>query len=314
MTINSNRETGSPGRVLVVDDVLANRELLAQELEDEDFVVETAASGQECLDKALSWKPDVILLDIQMPEMDGIECCKRLKAAHDTKDIPVVFLTAKRTDKESTVEALRAGGNDFLPKPYTPEILFARVSCQVSISRAHAALRRMAMHDDLTGLYSRRHLFTSLPGMVRMGTRSGPKSTGCLVVDIDFFKKINDTLGHLEGDRVLKHVAETILKAVRESDLVSRFGGEEFVVILPNTDLEGAQVLAEKVRAAVEDVCKPTTVSVGVAAQALPDPRSPILSSKEQIEELMQDLLRVADEALYEAKRQGRNRVIAREA
>lgn len=306
---NPGMSSRAAGRILVVDDILANRELLAQELEDEDFEVETAASGRECLELALSWRPDVILLDIQMPEMDGIECCRQLKGAVETKDIPVVFITAKRTDKESTVEALRAGGNDFLPKPYTPEILYARVSCQVSIARAHAALKRMAMRDELTGLFSRRHLFTALPGLVKVGLRYGPNSVGCLIVDVDHFKKVNDSLGHLEGDRVLREVAASIQSAVRDSDLVSRFGGEEFVVILPATDLPGAKAVGEKVRATVEEACKPVTVSVGVASAELPEGRELASGGNAKVEEFIQSLLHRADTAVYDAKRSGRNQV-----
>jgi diguanylate cyclase (GGDEF)-like protein len=301
----------SPGRILVVDDSLANRELLSQELEDEGFEVETAESGPECLELAHSWHPEVILLDIQMPGMDGIETCRKLKENAETKDIPVLFVTAKRTDDDSVVEALQAGGNDFLPKPYSPPILFARVSSQLSIARAHAQLRRMAMVDELTGVYSRRHLFSSLPRLVKSGIRGGPNGMCLMVIDVDHFKSVNDTQGHLEGDKVLRKIAQTIAESTRETDLVARFGGEEFVVVLPQTLGEGGSLVAEKVRAAVEATCTPVTVSIGLACSTLPSVESVAKSHSGNIETMIRALLKAADEAVYAAKRGGRNRVVA---
>lgn len=296
----------SAGRILVVDDRLENRELLAQELEDEDFEVCTAASGPECLEIARDWAPDVILLDINMPGMDGIETCRRLKASPETAASSVLFVTALRTDDTSTVEALSAGGNDFLTKPYSLPILLARVNCQLEISRAHARLRQLAMTDELTGVFSRRFLFDSLRKVVKGASRSTTGGLACLLADVDHFKRVNDRLGHIEGDRVLRNVAQAIRRSTRETDVVARFGGEEFVVVLPHTDAEGARVVAEKVRAVIEAECEPVTISIGVAAA---DADAVAAAQRGTgVDALIEHLLRRADTALYEAKSQGRNR------
>jgi len=296
------------GRVLVVDDVEANRELLSQELEEEGFEVASASSGAECLARAHAAPPEVILLDIQMAGMDGIETCRRLKDDPVTAHIPVLFVTANRADDEETaVAALAAGGNDFLTKPYSPPILVARVTSQITIARAHARLRRHAMTDELTGLYSRRFLFDSLRGALKSTTRSSAACVACLLVDVDHFKSINDSRGHLEGDRVLRHIARTIASSVRDTDLVARYGGEEFAVVLTQTNLEGAVEAAEKIRSAVADQCNPVTISVG--ASALCDPGVAAVSDPVGMEELVTRLLRGADTAVYAAKSAGRNRV-----
>jgi diguanylate cyclase (GGDEF)-like protein len=298
----------SAGRILVVDDVLANRELFAQELEEEDFEVEMAANGSECLELAQSWKPDVILLDIQMPGMNGIEVCELLKKNVDTQHIPVLFITAKRTDEDSVVEALRAGGNDFLPKPYSPAILIARVSSQVTIARQHDQLMRMAMVDQLTGVFTRRYLFDALHRTVKGALRGGPNCSAILIIDVDHFKRVNDEMGHLEGDRILKLVAETIASSVRETDLVARFGGEEFVVVLPRTDQAGAAVLAEKIRAEVARICHPVTISIG--ASTLGTLTLEEAKGGQDPSQLIQDGLKRADDAVYAAKEKGRNQVV----
>jgi diguanylate cyclase (GGDEF)-like protein len=298
----------SAGRVLVVDDRMENRELLEQELEDEDFEVRTAASGQECLDIARDWLPEVILLDINMPGMDGIEACRRLKSSAETATASVLFVTALRTDDRTTVEALAAGGNDFLTKPYSLPILLARVNCQLEIARAHSRLRRMAMTDELTGVFTRRFLFDSLRKVVKGASRHTSTGLACLLADVDHFKRINDQLGHIEGDRVLRNVAQTIRRSIRETDVVARFGGEEFVVVLPHTDPAGATVVAEKVRGAIEADCAPVTISIGVAyadAGAVAD-----AYRSAGVDHLIEHLLRRADTAMYAAKHAGRNRVV----
>ena len=294
------------GKVLVVDDVRANRELLSQDLEEEGFEVTSVTSGLECIEAATANPPHVILLDIQMAGMDGIETCRRLKADPSTMHIPVLFVTANRTDDDTAVEALEAGGNDFLTKPYSPPILVARVSCQITLARAHARLRKQAMTDELTGVYSRRHLFESLRHALKAATRAS-SCVACLLADVDHFKSINDTRGHLEGDRVLRQIARTIATNVRETDSVARYGGEEFAVVLPQTDLGGAVQVAEKIRAAIAADCAPVTISIGAAAMCSPavaevrDPPS--------MDGLVTRLLKSADDATYSAKSAGRNRV-----
>jgi diguanylate cyclase (GGDEF)-like protein len=312
-TVAAKGDPEGEGRVLVIDDDPANRQLLRLELEEGGFRVETAESGEEGLRKALHWAPEVILLDIRMPGLDGIETCRRLKEVAETASIPVVFVTGYEDDDEAAVGALSAGGNDFLSKDYSPPILLARVRCQVSICRAQDKLRRMAMTDELTGVFSRRYLFDSLRQAVKSMSRRKTVGLSCLLLDVDRFKRINDTLGHIAGDGVLKKIADTIVRSTRETDQVARFGGEEFVIVLPDTDLEGATVAAEKIRAAVERDCPSITVSIGLAH--LPAVTPADLKETDNVDRLVQALLRRADTAMYAAKEQGRNRVvIAKEA
>ncbi len=297
----------APAKILVVDDVEANRELVAQDLEEVGYEVRTCASGKECLEIGKSWRPEVILLDIQMPVMDGIETCRALKADPKTRDIPVLFLTATRTDEESVVEGLTVGANDYIPKPYAVPILNARVSTQVTIARQTRRLSEMAMRDELTGLFSRRFLFTSMERIFHTQTRGTSRSLAALIVDVDHFKKVNDSLGHLEGDRVLKAVASAITSATRDADVVARYGGEEFVVVLPQTDAGGAAVVGEHVRKAIEERCAPVTASVGAAAATMISDDG---TGWRNPREVIVEALGRADEALYEAKASGRNKVV----
>jgi two-component system cell cycle response regulator len=301
------RATSGRGRVLVVDDVEANRELLSQDLEDEGFEVAIVGSGPACLEAVDRDPPEVILLDIQMSGMDGIETCRRLKADPNTAHIPVLFVTAARGNEQTAVAALQAGGNDFLTKPYSPPILIARVSCQVTISRAHARLRELATTDELTGVSSRRHVFDSLRQTIKLTSRT-PGCVACLLADVDHFKTINDTYGHLEGDRVLRTVAHTIQSCVRETDVVGRYGGEEFVVLLPHTGIEGARTVGEKIRGAVAAVCAPITISIGAAARCAAE--VPEMLDEAGMEGLVTGLIKEADLATYAAKAAGRNRVM----
>ena len=301
----------SEGRVLIVDDKPMNLELLREELEDAGFDVEEASSGEECLERLHQGQlPECVILDIKMPGLNGIEVCKQIKADAVTKHVPVLFLTSHAAGEDTTVAALEAGGNDFLTKPYSGPILRARVSCQVAIYRAQEQLRQIAMTDDLTGLYSRRFLFEATHKYLRQeGRREGANSVACLMVDVDHFKKVNDTFGHIAGDEVLRKIALQVKQETRRSDIVARFGGEEFAVILPSTTLGGAAHVAEKIRTSIanNDDLPGLTVSVGVAAFELPDDER-VLGDMDH-ERILDTLFRHADAALYKAKDGGRNRV-----
>ncbi|MBI5511642.1 MAG: diguanylate cyclase [Deltaproteobacteria bacterium] len=307
---------GEPGRVLVVDDSPTIRESLRLDLEEKGFLVEMAASGEACLAQAQSQThlPECIILDIEMPGMDGISTCRRLKADPGLAHIPVLFLTGHRDDESMVVAALNAGGNDFVTKPYSPGILFARVWCQVTICRAQLRLQQLAMTDELTGAYSRRFLFEIVGKHVKQMSRGGPPTVSCLMLDIDHFKAVNDELGHLQGDRVLRAVAETIRANIRTSDVLARFGGEEFSVILPHTGLDGARVVAEKIRAAVQADTMgltPVTISVGVSCVTIASANGEL--QRFDPSGLIRRLFASADAALYSAKRAGRNCVVVDE-
>ena len=297
----------SSGRVLVVDDHEGQRELLSLQLEELGFEVLLAQSGAECLEVAASQiAPEVILLDVEMPGMSGIETCRQLKLEASTRDIPVLFVTGWRDDDPMVVDALAAGGNDFISKTTSTPVLEARLRTQISIRRAHLRIAEMAMTDALTGVFSRRFLFEAARRVVKSEHRVESTGVGCLMVDVDYFKQLNDTLGHLEGDVVLRRIAEILRSGTRETDLVARFGGEEFVVLLPHTTRSGTEGVARALRERIE-AGSPCTASIGVAWLGRRDP--PPLHTEEALDGIIQQLIGRADRAMYRAKRQGRNRV-----
>ncbi|MCA9791756.1 MAG: diguanylate cyclase [Candidatus Eremiobacteraeota bacterium] len=202
---------------------------------------------------------------------------------------------------------LASGVNDFVEWPTSEAIARARVQNQIKLFEA-LCLREKVIRDELTGVFSRRYLFESMRQHVNQYSRPGPPVLSCLMIDVDHFKRINDLLGHLEGDVVLRKVATSIYSMTRKGDIVARFGGEEFVVMLPSTDPDGAELVAEKLRAAVESACRDpqVTISIGVSWYRAPEPEFPSILKDEETMEL---LLRRADEALYRAKSEGRNRV-----
>ena len=312
------QETGAEaqpnrGRIMLVDDDPANRRLMELQLAEEGFAVQTATSGQECLHGVIAERPDVVMLDIQMPGLDGIATCKRLKDNPETSDIPVLFITGHRDDDPTVVRALSAGGNDFLSKDAPIPVLLARVETQIAISRANERMRNLAMTDELTGLHSRRFLFEALRRAIKATARKrrGDEGLACLMIDIDHFKRVNDFHGHVAGDDLLRRVAETVVAATRETDRVARFGGEEFVVILPDTDVDGAATVAERIRKAVPTACGGTTVSVGLAHMPPTHVDMDLIGTteKDPVQRALTEILQRADEAMYTAKTQGRNRV-----
>ena len=288
-------------RVLVADDSLVVRSLLRRQLEETGYSVIEAVDGEEALRLCQDKKPEVVLLDVEMPKLDGYGVLRTMRKDPDLTDIPVVFLTA-RVSTEDVVEGLRLGAHDYLRKPFEPAELVARVSAALRMKVLQDQLRAMSRTDSLTGLANRRRLQDHLLSVCSAAQRHG-HSVGVLMVDVDHFKAINDTFGHDAGDVVLRIVASRIAAACRLEDLAGRWGGEEFVVVAPLTDPGGATDLGERVRMGVAG--KPIemdngsaidiSVSVGCAGGS-DDPDA---------------LLRAADASLYEAKRTGRNRVVS---
>lgn len=296
--------------MLIVDDDSERRSRLRRELEAEAFKVAVAATSVACTELAASWEPAVVILSLGRGELDAVSVCRQLKRDTGTAIIPILFLTDADTTDTSIVEALAAGGNDCLCEPYSAAEMRARVSCLIAMYVAYERLRRMAMTDELTGLASRRYLFESMPQHLERLGQNGATALACLMIDVDFFKRVNDRLGHIEGDRVLRGVAGIIRRSTRASDVVARFGGEEIAVVLPSAGGNMASVVAEKVRAAVEtesrDLGYPVTVSIGVAWI---DDTAPVQTRYLSWDLLIDGLFRRADEALYRAKANGRNRI-----
>ncbi|SDM40209.1 response regulator receiver modulated diguanylate cyclase [Oryzisolibacter propanilivorax] len=293
-------------RLLVVDDQPINIQALHRVFQA-DYEVCMATSGAQALEFCRHHRlPDVILLDVLMPGMDGLQVCRRLKADPLTADIPVIFVTGLTSPEEETA-ALEAGGVDFISKPVNPAVVRARVRTQLTIKAQSDHLRSLAFLDGLTGIANRRRFDEALATEWRSALRCG-EPLALLMIDIDHFKRYNDHYGHQAGDACLQAVARTIERhAARPHDLAARYGGEEFVCLLAGSTLAGAQAKAEALRQAVADlrqahadspVAPHVTVSVGVAVQ-LPAPGGEADA-----------LLAAADAALYQAKHAGRDRCI----
>ena len=296
-------------RILVVDDHEDNVELLRARLEARGYEVEAAMDGQEALDRVHAAPPDLMLLDVMMPRIDGIEVTRQIKGDPSLPFIPIIMQTALEST-EDKVEGLDAGADDYITKPINFAELEARVKSllrikglQEELARANEALLKASQTDGLTGLDNRRHVEERLTEMFTHAARLN-EPLACVMCDLDHFKSVNDEHGHQAGDAVLRQVAEILRDSAREIDRVGRYGGEEFIVLLPNANLEDAAAFAERVRREVEartfaydGGTLKRTLSAGAAAW--PDP-----AIRHQ-----EALVKAADDALYVAKEHGRNRV-----
>lgn len=290
--------------ILIVDDEISNIEIINAVLED-DYDVCFATSGQQALDTAHTAQPDLILLDVLMPDLDGFEVCRRLKSDALLADIPVIFTTGLG-DTEDEMKGLSLGAIDYVTKPIQPAILRARVANHVELKRLRDQLAAMAVTDALTGLSNRRNLERSLQTEVARLGRVGDWLS-VVMLDIDFFKQFNDTYGHPAGDRCITMVAAALARAVkRAGDLPARYGGEEFACILPGTDPHSAEIVAQEILLQVQSLNIPheqsqispfITVSIGVA------------SARCTREMPVERWISEADQQLYAAKREGRNRI-----
>ena len=294
--------------VMIVDDSLVIRAVVRAGLESEGYQVMQAEDGTTALEQCRLRAPDVILLDIIMPGLDGLEVLARLKADPDLDYIPVVFLTA-RTDMADVVAGLRAGAHDYLKKPFAPEELLARVGSAIHVKQlqdqlraSNATLDKMSRTDALTGLDNRRHLDEELAR--RHGDARRHHDPLCLLLfDIDHFTQVNATHGHPVGDIVLREFARRLANELRIGDIAGRWGGEEFLVILPRTDLAGAVEVAERIRdtiAATPFIIGDQAITVTVSGGCAGGPG-----------ESPEELLRRVDKRLYQAKAAGRNQIAA---
>jgi two-component system, cell cycle response regulator len=301
--------------ILLVEDNKAQAAIIKDYLERNEYRVSTVEDGMSAFKTAKTSNFDIILLDRILPDIDGSDVCRWLKLDHATRDIPVIMLTARgeMTDK---VSGLEAGADDYLPKPFNEAELNARIFVRLRAKTNQDELKKknrqledmlsrvesLAIMDPLTGLYNRRRFETIFSSEFKRAARY-QLPLSLLMIDIDHFKNVNDTYGHQEGDTVLRELAQVVQSTIREVDTPARWGGEEFVVLSPNTTRENGLRAAERVRKAVANHAftgigvKKITVSIGVAGIPAPD-----LDSRDK-------LIHAADLAMYGAKKNGRNRV-----
>jgi len=295
-------------KILIVDDVPDNIQIINAILE-ENYEVFFATTGKQAIDIALSENPDLILLDVMMPNMNGYEVCHKLKSYKQFYDIPIIFLTAMN-DIEDEAKGLELGAIDYISKPFNPALVEMKIKNHLKLKLQSDLLENLSSRDGLTGIANRRRFDEFLD---KEWLRNQRKQThlSLILMDVDYFKQYNDNYGHLTGDDCLKQIASTLESQLkRPTDLVARYGGEEFVSILPDTDNEGALHIAKlflesisglKIPHSNSGVANIVTISIGIATVI---PSS--LFSKEE-------LIQVADSSLYEAKEAGRNKVKSKE-
>ena len=288
-------------RLLVVDDQPINIQVMHQ-IFASDYQVFVATSGSQALEFCHKTPPDLILLDVVMPGMDGFEVCQTLKADLDTQDIPVIFVTA-HTDAQQETRGLDVGAVDFISKPVNPAVVRARVKTQITLKQQSDLMHKLVFLDGLTGVFNRRYFDQQLAVEVARSKRNGTP-LALIMLDVDFFKRFNDRYGHQAGDDCLRLIAETLKESLRRpGDLVARYGGEEFACILPDTMFSNAMDIAKELEKNVRNkgiahadsqAAAVVTISLGVAGR-----RGNVSASAA-------DMLTLADAQLYCAKNAGR--------
>lgn len=318
-----NTET-SKKTILIVDDTPNNLRLLSQILSEAGYHVRATASSKQAYGTAILNPPDLILLDVMMPEMNGYELCRKLREEAATKEVPILFLSALN-ESDAKIKGFVCGGQDYIGKPFNPYEVVARVETHLALrwtkqklektvgelqkvisekERLVKELEIMAHTDGLTGINNRSRFF-SVAEHEFNGSKRYEKPLSVIMIDIDHFKKLNDTYGHAAGDFVLRKTAEVIRENLRKADIPARYGGEEFIIMLPMSPLKQAFHVAERIRESID--AKPfeyncqilnITISLGV-------------SEKTANDKDIAQLIERADKALYEAKNTGRNRVVS---
>lgn len=313
--------------ILIVDDTKANLISLEAILEGEDLNVMTVSNGNDALKILLKGKIDIILLDVQMPGMNGFEVAELMRANNKTKNIPIIFITAINKEEEYIFKGYELGAVDYLYKPISNEILKSKVKVFIKLNEqakiieektkaleekivqlklTEKKLNRLIRIDELTGVYNRR-AFEEIFDLEWARTIRSNGYFSALMIDIDNFKIFNDTYGHLIGDECLKNIAKIIEKTLRRiTDKVARLGGEEFVVLLPETDSKGAELIAEEIRKNIEDL---EIVNEGVETSEFVTVSIGISSVKPNKFMEKKEFIDCADKALYTAKKNGRNMI-----
>ena len=321
-------------RILIIDDTQEGIAAASSILAKDSYEILSATNGPQALETARKMRPDAILLGIRAPLIEGFQVCQKLKSDPDTGHIPVLLINPDPKDADSVAHSLSLGGDDYITRPFNTLELRARVNVLVRLkkhvdelmeknfeleaanhalassidrlSQAQKVLEQLAITDPLTGLYNRRYFEERMRETFSLIGRQ-KVSIHILMFDLDHFKQVNDRYGHSVGDAVLVHFSEILRRCVRRHDVISRFGGEEFIVAMLNIPLEQAERAAERIRREIESLpykAGPETIrvttSVGMATMPENFSETPTLQS----------LLKAADEALYSAKKQGRNRIV----
>ncbi|WRH68879.1 MAG: diguanylate cyclase [Planktothrix sp. GU0601_MAG3] len=299
--------------VLIVDDITNNLKLVGRILDEAGYNTTFAISGYQALNRLKNNKIDLILLDLMMPEMDGLEVCQFIKKDPNLEEVKIIFLTASY-EEENLINAFELGAVDYITKPFIKNELLARVKTHLTLKqttdnlkRALLKLQQLSQLDPLTEILNRRSFFEYAEAQFQR-SKQDKSVFSLLILDLDYFKKINDNYGHLTGDRTLITFTLAIQNYLRESDYFGRYGGEEFIILLPETNQEDAQKIAQEICDLIAHLSIPTvqgnlqiTVSIGVAVFRSQDTR-------------IEDIFDRADQCLYQAKARGRNTCYAEQS
>jgi diguanylate cyclase (GGDEF)-like protein len=321
-------------RILIVDDTQEHVAAAASILAKDNYEILSATSGPQALETARRTRPDVVLLGIHAPLIEGFQVCQKLKSDPDTGHIPILLVSANSKDADSVSHSLTLGGDDYITRPFNSLELRARVNVLVRLKKhvdelleknfeleaanhalassidrlthAQKVLEQLAITDPLTGLYNRRYFEERMRETFSLIGRQ-KVSIHLLMFDLDHFKQVNDRYGHSVGDAVLVHFSEILRRCVRRHDVISRFGGEEFIIAMLNIPLDQAERAAERIRKEIESIpykAGPETIGVTTSVG--------LASLPENFDEppTLEGLLKAADDALYSAKNQGRNRIV----
>jgi len=295
-----NEEDSTPV-VLLVDDAPEIHRLLGVKLRNDELTLLSAFGGEEAIDMAIDLQPSLILLDLNMPGISGLETLRQLKHQPDTIEIPVIILSGSSTSSDKVV-SFEMGATDYVTKPFDVPELRARIASSLRVTRLMRMLAQRAHIDGLTGLWNRAHLNEQLAAEIDQSQRSG-EPLSLVMCDLDHFKALNDTFGHPAGDLVLQCFARVLKAEMRKYDIACRYGGEEFALIVPGSEASETAGLCERIRAATAELRWPrypdmqVTGSFGITTCGIDSSTQPA------------DWIEAADRALYSAKSAGRNRV-----
>ncbi len=303
-------------KVLLVDDDVVQSKNIAESLQSDGLIVTVNGDGEAAVKLAHSSEFDLIVVSTQLMLMDGLRLCSHLRSSEETRHLPQLILVDE-DDEHSLIKGLEMGVNDYLISPLDLNELVCRVRSNIRRKKYQDALRssykqsmNMAITDSLTGLYNRNYMNAHMNNLIERSFEK-MRPMACLILDMDHFKSVNDTYGHDVGDEILKELAERIIEQTRGSDMVARFGGEEFVVLLPETSAKDAQFVANRIQEAVCGVPFKVTHEVGELTKSISIGLSMLHLAKGPGQDSAEELMKRADQALYQAKEGGRNQVIA---
>lgn len=304
-------------KILVAEDDPEINNLTSLTLRLDGYEVVSAFGGREALQLILEESPELVMLDVMMPGLNGYEVAREMQTYPNFANVPVIFVTGQN-EMQDRVQGLEMAV-DYICKPFAVPELLARVRSAMRVRKLQEQLEKLAITDELTGLTNRRGFMAHIEEELWRAQRFG-HGVSVLLFDLDHFKRVNDTWGHAQGDIVLKAFARVLENSSRRTDRVGRLGGEEFAAVLSETDKEGAAIFAEKVRAATEaleiyseDQRIPVTVSIGGVSVPIALESQDTEQRFPAMTEIANRSLKIADECLYEAKKTGRNRAVMHE-